>query len=396
MSNLRLFDEDIPSDDNSAYQERLDGQFLSIVALRAGLTIARRTSTTYAETFTIANKLAPTILGREHMLFQPEESENARLYREKARLMSKRKENELLAVKKRGEALTPKEKEACIVTAISAVNKDIEDLEALLKMDSSESTSLQKQLESHYRVRKEFEEQEIARRDEHDIILKDWNKGIDLPTFFVQDTHNLHDFALPGNRVMRIRMLHPQKAETITGVDLLYEYHRPKEKVARIAAVQYKLPQGNSKNIIIDDEIQGQLDRLSTTFCGNELCVEPSHESAFTSKRLYSFPRCCAFFRPTDRLQGFNPRLSTSGHHIRICDIDQICAYTKSNKKVLTPEISREYSISSAIFEELFNTNKLGSRWLTYEQLDRFHRQYEIIKPYEQAGIYIQEASVLV
>ena len=183
MSNLRLFEEDIPSDDNSAYQERLDGQFLSIVAVREGLTIARRTSTTYAETFAVANKLAPTILGREHMLFQPEESENARLYREKARLMSKRKENELLAAKKKGEALTSKEKEACIVTAISAVNKDIEDLEALLKTDSRESISLQKQLESHYRVRKEFEEQEVARRDEHDIILKDWNKGVDLPTF---------------------------------------------------------------------------------------------------------------------------------------------------------------------------------------------------------------------
>jgi hypothetical protein len=393
LNNLRLFEDDVPSD-NSAYQGRLDGQFLLIVALREGITIARRRSTSYSETFAIANMLAPTILGREHMLFQPEESESARVYREKARLLSKQKENELLATKKKGETLTPEEKEASIITAINAVDKDIDDLKSLLKADSHENPLLQRQLDSLYKVRKEFVEQEIAPRDEHDIILKDWNKGIELPTFFAQDAHNFHDFALPDNRVMRIRILHPQKAETITGVDLLYENHQLKEKMARIAAVQYKVPQGNSKNIVIDDKIQGQLNRLRTIFCGNELCVGPSYDNTPVNSRPYCLPCCCAFFRPTDRLQGFNPRLATSGYHIRVCDVDRICGYTKTQKKLLTPDISREHGISSIVFEELFNTNKLGSRWLTYEQLDRFHRQYEIVKPYEQAGIYIQEAFV--
>jgi hypothetical protein len=49
------------------------------------------------------------------------------------------------------------------------------------------------------------------------------------------------------------------------------------------------------------------------------------------------------------------------------------------------------HGISYKIFEELFNTERLGSRWLTYEQLQKFHKSYEVIKPFEQAGIYIQE-----
>jgi len=245
-----------------------------------------------------------------------------------------------------------------------------------------------------YNTRIEFEREETARRRESEVLLYEWNRGLDLPTFFSQKDDTYHDFALPDQRVMRIRFTHETKAEDIAGVDLIYEYHRPKEKIARLAAVQFKLPKGDSPNIVITNDIQKQLDRMRTVFCRNKLCIEPSFDDKPTDNRPYQLPHCCAFFRPTDRLQQFNSRLATTGYHIRRCDIDHIGTLTKDDEgnKVLTPEISRKHGISYTIFEEMFNTERLGSRWLTYKQLQEFHQAYEVMKPFEQAGIYIQEA----
>lgn len=382
MSDFKLFDNDTygtTQNEASLIERRFEGQWIYTVALREALSIAIKRTVTYQEVFNFADKYAHEILGRQDLLFRPDESKAARYYRERAALLTAKQQREIGSIEHR-------------IRPIDVLDQEIRELDDLLKSDSGQNRTQRDKLEELRNIHKEFEEQEVVRRDESEVLLHDWNRGIDLPTFFPQNPHNYHDFALPGERVMRVRLTHETKAENIAGVDFIYEYHRPTDKSARLAAIQYKLPQGDSKNIIINDKLQGQLDRMCAVFCDNELCVGPSYDDLPVDNRPFQLPHCCAFFRPTDRLQQFNSRLATTGYHIRRCDIDQICEYTSGRKKVITPEISMKHGISYTIFEELFTTEKLGSRWLTYEQLQKFHQKYEVIKPFEQAGIYIQEA----
>jgi hypothetical protein len=384
LSDIDLFsssEQDNNPSDDSLISKRMDGQWLYAVASREGLSIALKRLVKYSEVFAFADKYANEILGRDSLLINPDESRSARYYRDKANLLTENLQRQTGSSEAR-------------IRPIEVLDKEIKELEDLLKSSNASHRTQRVKLQELYGTRGEFEQEETTRRRESEVLLHEWKRGLDLSTFFSHKEDKYHEFALPGERVMRIRFTHETKAEDIAGVDLIYECHRPKEKKARLAAVQYKLPKGDSPNIVITNDIQNQLDRMCTVFCKNELCVEPSFDDEPMNNRPYKLPHCCAFFRPTDRLQQFNSRLATSGYHIRRCDIDRVCEFTKDGKgnKVITPEISMRHGISYKIFEELFNTERLGSRWLTYEQLQRFHQAYEVIKPFEQAGIYIQVA----
>lgn len=384
MSDIKLFDdgtENNRENDATLIERRADGQWIFAVGWREGMTIAFRKSISYAQAFAAADKCAPEILGRQELLFGHDESSAARLYRENAASLTAKLQRETGSTEKR-------------IRPIEVIDQDIRELEDLLSSGNGYNRMQRAKLDELRNTHREFEEQEIIRRDEPETLLHDWDRGIDLPTFLPQQANNYHDFALPRERVMRIRFTHTTKAENIAGVDLIYEFHRPKEKKARLAVVQYKLPQNTSKNVIINDKIQEQLDKMRDVFCENELCAGPSYHDKPVNNRPYQLPHCCAFFRPTERLQSLNSRLATTGYHIRICDIDRVCDYTKTpgRNKVITPDISRQHGISYTIFEELFNTERLGSRWLSYDQLQKFHQAFDIIRPSEQAGIYIQEA----
>ncbi len=381
LSDIDLFNsngQDTNPSNDSLLARRMDGQWLYTVASRDGLSVALKRRVKYSEVFSFADKYVNEILGRDSLLFNPDESRPARYYRDKANLLTENLQRQTGSSEAR-------------VRPIEVLDREIKELEDLLKSSNAPHRTQREKLQELYDTRREFEREEIARRRESEVLLHEWKRGLDLPTLFSHKEDKYHDFALPGERVMRIRFTHETKAEDIAGVDLIYEYHRPKEKRARLAAVQYKLPKGNSPNIIITDDIQDQLDRMCTVFCENDLCVDPSLDDKPLNNRPYVLPHCCAFFRPTDRLQS---RLATTGYHIRRCDVDRVCGFTKDRggNKVITPEISMRHGISYKIFEELFNTERLGSRWLTYEQLQKFHQAYEVIKPFEQAGIYIQEA----
>ncbi len=384
MSDFKLSDDDTDKNgknDAALIERRADGQWISAAALRESLSIAYRKPITYAQAFTAADTCALEFLGRQELLFGLGESKSARFYRERAALLTTKLQRKTGSTTER-------------VRPIEAIDQEIRELEDLLESDNGYNRTQREKLEELRTIRKEFEKQETTRRDEQETLLHDWDRGLDLPTFVAQKEHSYRDFALPGKRVMRVRFTHMTKAENIAGVDLIYEHHRPKEKFAHLAVVQYKSPKDDSKNIIIDEKIQKQLDKMRNVFCENELCIGPAYNDKSVSSRPYVLPHCCAFFRPTERLQSLSSRLATTGYHIRICDIDRVCDYTKTlvRNKVITPDISTQHGISYTIFEELFNTERLGSRWLNYEQLQKFHQAFDIIKPFEQAGIYIQEA----
>src|SRR5437867_8999539 len=324
--------------DESLYQARLDGQWNAIVALRETLGIARRRAPTYEEVFAVADKLAHEYYGREHLLFRAEESKEARKYRQKAGLLS--------AQRRDGKE----------VSALEAIDLDIKNLEDLLNADQTQDRSLIQDDLIHLRnTRRELEEQEMIPREENEVILKDWSRGLDIPTF-IASNDDYHDFALPGSRVLRLRLLHPGKAERVTGADLLYEHHEPGTKRIRLAAVQYKI--WNGKGLTITQDIQNQLDRLASAFCYHSMCEELD---GLVCK--YRFPYCSAFLRPTDKLQSLDPKHSSSGYHIQICDIPQLSKGTLKGNKRLYKEDVKNHAVSFLIFEELFNKGQIGSRW---------------------------------
>jgi len=46
------------------------------------------------------------------------------------------------------------------------------------------------------------------------------------------------------------------------------------------------------------------------------------------------------------------------------------------------------------VFEELFNANMLGSKWLTYEELEKLYREHKILEADEHIIIHAQEFGV--
>ena len=286
MSDIKLFDdgtENNRENDATLIERGADGQWLFAVGWREGMTIAFRKSISYAQAFAAADICAPEILGRQELLIGQGESKSARYYREKAVLLTAKSQRENGSTAER-------------IGPIEAIDQEIRELEDLLKSANGYNRTQRDKLEELRTLRKEFEDQETARRDEPEALLHDWDRGLDLPTFVSQKTHNYRDFALPDERVMRVRFTHTTKAENIAGVDLIYEYHRPREKVARLAVVQYKLPKDDSKNIIIIEKTQEQLDKMRDIFCQNELCVGPSYHDKPANNRPYQLPHYCAFF----------------------------------------------------------------------------------------------------
>ena len=63
-------------------------------------------------------------------------------------------------------------------------------------------------------------------------------------------------------------------------------------------------------------------------------------------------------------------------------------------KKKITKENIKSKSISHKIFEEEFLTNKLGSRWITIDDLDRFYKKINLNYLSDTIRVHAQEILV--
>jgi hypothetical protein len=66
---------------------------------------------------------------------------------------------------------------------------------------------------------------------------------------------------------------------------------------------------------------------------------------------------------------------------------------TRNDNPVLRSRDIRSEAITHKIFEELFNTNMLGSRWFTREEVETLYREHSILQPSEHIIIHAQEVS---
>jgi len=359
---------DLPHDYDDAafspYEKLEDLQGLAVLALHDTASTASGSSRclTYDDILNIADELAPNFFGRLNLLARTKESDLAIEYRQRAKMES---------------AETGK-----IVTPAALVRVDIQRWERYLeKPEMEDRASVKRRLDRLDRVLNELEYKHYT---ETQIINRDMAIGEDLPISSKGDRYL--DIALPGRQVLRLRLFHPDPPENATGIDVLYEHHNIKRKAARLAAVQYKIWKKKTLYTTQSPNIEGQLYNLRKVFCENGVCNAASEQM---DKDLYRLRYCSAFLRPTDRLQLADTRIASSGYHIPICAAEKLWEPTLDGKKLSYEQI-RNASLTQRTFEELFNNEMLGSKWIPYCELEKLYEEHNLLKPDETVVIHAQ------
>lgn len=181
-----------------------------------------------------------------------------------------------------------------------------------------------------------------------------------------------------------LRFLHPSIAEEATGVDMIYEIYNPQLKKIRIVAVQYKIWKKQLLYFSSIPNIQRQLDQCSDCFCKQGYC------NAGHSSHGYRLPYCIPFLRPTDWIINLN-NLISSGWHIPICQLSSCVDYSTSEKGVLRIEAAKKVGLNQDEFESLFQKQKIGSRWLSLNEVENFYKQTRVLNEEESIIIYSQK-----
>lgn len=346
---------------------RLDAEWAFVSAVRELIKIASKgdaKKSSYDRALELGGSLYPELLGPETSLLRHQrESETAKEYRQRAGLLS---------IKAHGP-----------VSPLGLIRSEIEEMNTLLAIEKSQKKKskidqLKKKLQRLIAAERELDP---TAHTENQLVFRDaYNVNRFLPG--LQFGQGYKDFQLPDDKILRIRVLHPDKPEHVTGADIIYERHNPKDKRASIVAVQYKIWEG--RQLRISKRTQGQLDRLKTFTCENKLCQTSKSDGA------YRFPFCAAFLRPTDKLQNADQIYLSTGQHLPICRIKDCARITDSGAKVLEYSSIKPIALSSETFESLFNNGKIGSRSLPYRKLNSLYKEYSVAAK-DTVILYAQE-----
>jgi hypothetical protein len=250
------------------------------------------------------------------------------------------------------------------------LRKEAADLESLLMQEKKGLLELQRVTESQAIMNDAY------RRADKILINSELGK---FNTYVDNENGNL----------FRVTILHPNPSEAIVGADLILEHYDEHEERVRIVAIQYKIWEDNILYFSKAGNLEDQLEKMKGCFCDRHYCEGETGENASADYRL---PYCAGFLRPTDKLQDPNI-LNTSGYHLPICKIDKVKQPTKKSWAIRLEDI-KNAALKAHTFEELFNANILGSRWLEIEDLERLYRRTRILEPTQKVVLYAQKVSV--
>ncbi|MEQ9882106.1 hypothetical protein ABRP83_07960 [Pectobacterium brasiliense] len=358
----------------SDIEERINQEWVALNAIRGMIKIASKGSmskSTYDNALDLGGSLYPQLLGPENSILRRErESDTTKEYRQKAELKSIRNGKP--------------------VTALNLVLEDIDEYESLIsiaktnKGDKQKTDQLKRRLAQLQKARSELE---IKSHSENQLIFRDaYNVERDFPE--LSKGHAYRDFKLPDGNYLRIRVLHPDIPEYITGADIIYERHNEKSGKVSIVVVQYKI--WNDKKLYISDKrIKSQIDKMRTFTCKHNICMHKEGENT------YRFPYCAGFLRPTDKLQKTDQKFISTGEHLPICRINDCKSKGKRGGELLEYEKIKEVSLSAELFEELFNRGKIGSRELSCDELQVLYKNASVIDADDTVVIYAQEFPAL-
>src|SRR5260370_7522046 len=345
--NFGVYGSNDTADKISISDLQIDREIATITAIRDMLGIYLKGSWTmsYEEVVNFGSGIAPAILGDDRLFFNQKKFNP--LYEE---------------YRERAEALS--QKEGGEITILEAVNRGIQEHEDLIRAGHTDLVVLRRKQRALMELAHELEP---TSHSETNLIIRDAYKAIRGLPF--ENGKDYRDFKANGERGIRIRVLHPDHLEHITGADLIYECYSEEYKKVRVAAIQYKVRRSSS--IYIDERIERQLTRLENTFCNRDVCKLMNPKS----KSEYSLPYFPSFLRPTDETQPNDPRIMSKGYYVPICVLNEIRGKeTAEGNLVVQSKRLRDHAVNHKSFEELFNADMLGSRWITYSELESIYQ----------------------
>ncbi len=364
MPDNPAFESPNASDMNHA---RLDAEWATLIAIRELLGIALKGvgTPTYQQALEFGKSLSHTLFDSDETVLGGRERQIVKEYRQRAEAES--------AIHSRP------------VAPLEVLDEEIKEFKAMVRTPGDRDL-IEKRLRTLDNLRpllqpKAYTENQLILRD----VFKVHRSLLDPP--IEGDTYR--DFRLDNDRGLRIRLAHPDKPEHSTGADLIYENYWHKRRVIRISFVQYKLWDGATLYSSASRNLAAQLARLKNVLCDTGFC-----EKAQSGDPRYRLPHCCAFLRPSDKLQDSNSRLISSGLHVPICVIANAWEATMRGGKRIERKNIRSEALSPKVFEELFNTNMLGSRWLSYDAVQTLYRKHKILAPQERIILHAQEFSL--
>lgn len=344
--------------------QRRNIAFQTLVASRDLLQLAnkKKQPPTYENALGLLNEIAPEIyLELTELLTKKNDSELVQYFKDLSEIKSNEMGNE--------------------VSAFNLIEEEIENLQKLHDQDPTKK-SVKTRLLSHRVARQQMEP---IRLTENRILNRDYSK-VDRSDYAQKyfENDNFTDFKLKDDNILRIRFLHPDADEHITGADLIYEQYNLEKEEVRFIFLQYKSWEDGVLYISQAKNLDAQMNKMKTILCENDYCT--CYEGNNYSKK-FRLPYCSAFIRPTDRLQENDSKLVSSGYHFPLCKaIETANEFGKITKKEI-----RGQSFSSTIFEELFNDEMVGSRWISISELDEFYSRNKIFSDTGRVILYAQE-----
>jgi hypothetical protein len=353
-------------DDSDPYQQQLDTEWIRVVVIRELLSLASREMDppSYERIISICKSNFPDLFNRDQTIL----------------FSRKREDPDILEYQQKAVALSRTEEKN--ISPFEVLEREIKQHEDLLGANP-EADRIQIELDRRYQIRFKLKKEGYT---EQQALLREVFK-VDRNLPISGDGKDYREFELPHDRVLRLRLFHPDTPEHSTGTDLVYEHYSDQEKLVRIAALQFKIWNGRTFSLSGKklERFNDQLTKLHCTFCEGKLCKifdESEHESK------YRLPYCTAFLRPTDRLQDPNTRLATKGYYIPISVFKGL--WNCGKKGHFTLKEIKNQAIPYNIFEELFNSGMLGSRWLTYTELEQLYKTHKVLDIGDRLIIHAQ------
>lgn len=308
------------------------------------------------------------------------------LYNFCSKELTRKNENDTVKLfKERAEAESIKEGRT--ITAIDLLRHEIDTYRELLStpnLDKEKTRFLKNHIGS---LEAAIENLKPRRLSEHRILERDFCKvdrtHLGAEKFF--ETDNYVDYKISNDRFLRIRLLHPDRPEHILGADLIYEQYNVETEKVRLAVLQYKTWENGVLYFSQASNLESQMLKLKSHLCDNRFCERPAH---LNGQLDYRFPYCCAYIRPTDKLQHSDSKMVSQGIHIPLCSALQI--KNENGNKIEKSQI-RHSTLTHEVFENLFNHSFIGSRWIPVSEIETFYRERQVLEPEQTLKLYAKE-----
>lgn len=352
------------SDNKFEENDRRDISFQLVNALREVVSISKKLNQpiSYEQTLDLIQDLNPEI------------------YNSVTILMDRKNENDWVKFYK--ELADVQSTENTVVDPIDLIKKDLEELNKIA-LNKGNKRFLNKRIRDYKNAIEYFQPRKIS---EHKILNRDVyiaeRKDLKIRNK-IYEREEFIDYKLDNKNVLRIRLLHPDNAENILGADLIYEHLDTKSGYVRFLHMQYKTWNNKSLNFKAGS-LDAQIEKMEKHLCKAGFC---SNEEGSKSTKNYRLPFCCAFLRPTSKLQSSDSKMVSTGLHIPICEVKKIM----ENEKSLNRDNVKGKNISYKIFDELFNSRMIGSRWLTFEEHTKFYEDRNLLNVDNIIRLHAQE-----